>query len=176
MADIKSYKGKSKSISSSQILFKDYTYDKTLVVLGEMVLNGCQEMMRRKVVTDNIALRVGYSKDEIASTGGSMKIPETTNVYSLIVKHMENLFERTTNKTELIRRLSVTFGNVVDEKYEQYDLLTNKTKVEKEKKIEEVVLKIKDKFGKNSMLRAIDLSDDATAICRNKLIGGHNGE
>ena len=46
--------------------------------------------------------------------------------------------------------------------------------VEKEKKLEHAVLELKDRFGKNCMLRAIDLEEGATARERNKLIGGHN--
>ena len=46
--------------------------------------------------------------------------------------------------------------------------------MEKEKKLEKTVLALKDRFGKNSMLRAIDLEEGATAIERNRLIGGHN--
>ena len=41
-------------------------------------------------------------------------------------------------------------------------------------KAKKTVLALKDRFGKNSMLRAIDLEEGATAIERNKLIGGHN--
>ena len=50
----------------------------------------------------------------------------------------------------------------------------NEEAIEKEKKLEKTVLALKDRFGKNSMLRAIDLEEGATAIERNKLIGGHN--
>ena len=48
--------------------------------------------------------------------------------------------------------------------------------LERERKLENAVLEIKDRFGKNAMLRAFDLQEGATQITRNKLIGGHNGE
>ena len=47
---------------------------------------------------------------------------------------------------------------------------------EKERKAQEAVLQIKNKFGKNAVLRGISLEEKATGRMRNKLIGGHNGE
>ena len=75
-----------------------------------------------------------------------------------------------------IRRLGINFGNVVDEACEGYDLFTNFDKIQQEKTLEHTVLDIKDKFGKNSILRGMDLVEGATTMTRNKLIGGHNGE
>lgn len=175
MKEIKAYKSKSRSVSFSQILLEDYTYEKAAVVMKEMVLNGCQEMMRRHVITNKVGIFVGYSKDEIPYTGGMKKMMETTSVFSIINRYVTEIFEQTTDKHTPIRRLGLEFPNVVDEGCEGYDLFTNFEAIEKEKRIEEVVLSIKDRFGKNAMLRGLDLEDGATTIFRNKLIGGHNG-
>ena len=59
--------------------------------------------------------------------------------------------------------LGLTCNNVVGEGCEGYSLFTNFAAVEKEKKLERTVLALKDKFVKNSMLRAIDLEEGATA-------------
>ena len=67
-------------------------------------------------------------------------------------------------------------ANVVDEKYESYDLFTDFKKLEKQKKTEHAAVKIQNKFGKNALVRAADLQEGATTIKRNKLIGGHNSE
>lgn len=174
IADIKAYKGKSKSVSFSQILFEDYTYDKARTVLTEMVQNGAYEMMKRHVITNNVSVNVGYSKEVLEQTGGSIKMSETTNVFSLLIPYAQKVFDNTTDKTALIRRLSIGFGNVCDEGCEGYDLFTNFKAIEKEKKLENTVLDIKDKFGKNSMLKGFNFEEGATAIKRNKLIGGHN--
>lgn len=176
MQDIKSYKPKAKSVSSSQILFEDYTYDKAKLVILEMALSGCQEMMRRKVVTNTVGIYVGYSNFSAEPTGGTMKMSVTTNVYSLIKEYVEKIFAKTTHKNMPIRRLGINFGNVVDEACEGYDLFTNFDKIQQEKTLEHTVLDIKDKFGKNSILRGMDLVEGATTMTRNKLIGGHNGE
>ena len=52
IADIKAYDSKAKSISTSQILFEDYSFEKAQIVVKEMVLDVCHKMMRQKVVTN----------------------------------------------------------------------------------------------------------------------------
>ena len=175
IADIKAYKAKSKSISLSQILFEDYPFEKARIVVKEMTLNGCEEMMRRHVSCNRISLYVGYSKDIHEATGGSSKLTVTTNLYSHIIDDMLNLFDQTTDGTALIRRLGVSFSSLCDSDCEGYDLFSNFDMIDKEKKSEKAVLNIKDKFGKNSIVRAMDLDEGATQVERNKLIGGHNG-
>jgi len=175
MEDIKNYKSQTKSLSNSQILFEDYSFEKAKVVMMEMALNGCQRMMREHVITNHVGCGVGYSKDLAEPTGGAVRMTETTAVYSIVGKYIERIFEETTHKDVPIRRLWIWF-DVCGEGCEGYDLFTNFEAVEKEKKVERAVLNIKDRFGKNAMLRALDLQDGATAIIRNKLIGGHNGE
>lgn len=176
IADIKRYRAKSHSLSSSQILFSDYSFDKAAVVLGEMVRNGCQEMMRRRVITSKIALYVGYSKDALPAAKGSVRMTATTQVYSVILPYVMALFEKIADKRAPIRRLGITFCDIVSDGWEGYDLFTDIEAVEKEKTLEHTVLDIKDKYGKNAMLRLSDFQEGATARERNKLIGGHNGE
>lgn len=174
IADIKAHHSKTKSISTSQILFSDYSLEKARTVLKEMVLDACHKMMRQKVVTNSLSIYVGYSKDVISPTGGTAKLLSTTNLSSEIMGDVVALFDRTTVPGIPIRRLGITCNNIVAEGCEGYSLFTNFEKIEKERKLEHTVLELKDKFGKNSMLRAIDLEDGATAIERNKLVGGHN--
>jgi len=82
--DIKNYKGKSKSVSFSQVLPRDYTYDEARLVLSEMVLNGCQEMMRRHVITNKVGIFVGYTFGGQEPTGGSirMTVQVVVNIYT----------------------------------------------------------------------------------------------
>ncbi len=176
MYDIKHYKSKSKSISNSQILFEDYTYEKASVVLEEMCLTGCQELMKRKQVASHVGIFVGYSSDVYPPTGGNAHMTETTNAFSVVYPYVKRLYEETTEKDLPIRRLGIEFSHLSDDSMEGFDLFTDVKKVEKEKKIENAVLALKDKFGKNAMLRGIDLTSEGTTKIRNTLIGGHNGE
>ena len=176
IADIKSYKSKSKSVSMSQILFEDYDFEKALLVMLEMTLSGCQEMMRRKVITNSVGIYVAYSKDVIPASGGTVKLTATTNVFSIISENVEKVYRKVVNPRCPIRRLGITFNNVVDEGCEGYDLFTDFEEVEREKALEHTVLNIKERFGKNAVLRGFDLEEGATTVIRNKLIGGHNSE
>ena len=176
IADIKAYKRKNTSVSTSQILFDDYDYDKAELVLKEMILSCCQELLRRKAVATTVGVFVGYSQDFVAPTGGNLRMTDSTASYRIIIDYALKIFRKTTIKTEPIRRISVDFGSVIPENMASNSLLFDTEKIEKEKKTEQTVLAIKDKFGKNALLRGMDLQEGATAIERNKLIGGHNGE
>ena len=175
MQDIKAYKGKSKSISSSQILFEDYDFKKARLVFEEMIQNTCYDMMSRNLIAKSGSFYIGYSKDTIPSDGESVKLPDATNLFSLILPEMLKKFDKYAYKGVLIRKLGVSF-NVADKSCEGYDLFVDYDKIEKEKKSELAVLEIKRKYGKNSVLKGIDFQDGATMQIRNKLIGGHNGE
>lgn len=176
IAEIKSYKSKSKSISNSQILFSDYDYDKAHVVIQEMALTGCQRLIREHLIASHVGIFVGYSKDVIPQSGGTMKMANSTNVYSVVKEYVDRLYYKTISKDVPIRRLGICFSGLADESAEGYDLFTDVEALERERKLENAVLEIKDRFGKNAMLRAFDLQEGATQITRNKLIGGHNGE
>ncbi len=176
IADIKAYKGKTKSISSSQILFKDYDFENAKTVLLEMVLGGCYNMIKQKLVTKSITIIVGYSKNVIEPTSGTIKMIERTNLYSIIKKYVERIYDQTTNKNLPIRKLTFCFNSLVSENEEEYDLFTDFFAVKKEKDLSKTVIQLKQKFGKNTVLRAVDLTKDATAIMRNNQVGGHNGE
>ena len=174
--DIKNYKTKSKSLSNSQILFNDYDYKGAKLALDEMVLNLCQSMIKQKIIAGGVSVGVGYSKEVLPSSGGSMKMPRATNLYSVIKQYTDKLYEKFTDKQAPIRKLSLTFYSLADECAEGFDLFTDIEGERKERSLERTVISIKEKFGKNAMLRGMDLQEGATARERNKLIGGHNGE
>lgn len=175
IADIKNYKGKSKSISNSQILFSDYAYDKAHIVIQEMALSGCQRLLKEHLIASHVGISVGYSKDAAPATGGTLKMANSTNLYSMVKEYVDRIFEDTTHQDVPIRRLAICFSGLVDESAEGYDLFTDLDALQKERNVEKAVLEIKEKFGKNAMLRGFDLQEGATQKERNKLIGGHNG-
>ena len=79
------------------------------------------------------------------------------------------------DKNRPVRRIAYDFDALVSERNEQYDLFTDNDKIEKEKKLVFSVLSLREKYGKNSILKGLDLQKDATQRERNKLVGGHNG-
>ncbi len=174
--EIKAYKSKSNSLSSSQILFEDYNYEEALLVLKEMVELNVQNLVESHRVTDHIGLYIGYSARNVKATGGSRKLSNVTNSYAYLRNAFIELYRETVNRQELVHMLSISFGNVVDEMYETYDLFTDFNALEKEKKLQLTLLNIKHKFGKNAVIKGMNLLNKATAISRNKLVGGHNAE
>ena len=86
------------------------------------------------------------------------------------------LYRKTTNRNIAIRRIGVYFEKVTKIDYEQLDLFVDQAKIEKERKIEKTISQVKNKHGKNAILRGMNLVDGATAKVRNTLIGGHNGQ
>ena len=99
-----------------------------------------------------------------------------TNVYSKILPYFLELFDKTTDKDYKIRRIGISFGNVVSEDLEYLNLFTEPEEVYKERKLQQTISNIKKKYGKSSVIKAMNLEDGATTLKRNKLIGGHNAD
>ena len=121
---------------------------------------------------------------------GTENFPYTSSANDLL-KAVTALYNRIVDKTLLIRRLSISVNRLLREdelpkrvEVEQLDLFTDYTALEKQKaevaadharerKIQETMLGIKKKFGKNAILKGMNLEDGATAMERNQTIGGH---
>lgn len=176
IAQIKKYQPENNSISHSQVLFEDYSYEDALLAMKEMVELKVLDLVEQHLVTRHIALYVGYSNKKIKATGGSLKIGVCTNSYRILLSEFITLYKRTTHLNCPIRRLGISFGGVIDEKYEAYDLFTDYQEIEKERKLQEALINIKGRYGKNAVFKGMDLLEKATTLKRNKLIGGHNGE
>ena len=176
IADIKAYKPKNNSLSNSQILYKDYDYKSARIVLTEMVDNMVLELIRNNYVTNLIGFYIGYSKDIIKPLSISFKLKEETNNFHKILNYILNEYDYQVAEEVPIRRLGISFGNVRPKKYTQLDLFSSLEEEEKDNILEKTILDIKDKFGKNTILRATSYQECATQLERNKLIGGHNAE
>ena len=72
--------------------------------------------------------------------------------------------------------MSIAFGNVKPEEFASLTLFTDVEFEEDELKVQQAILSIKKKYGKNSIVKGMDLQEKATTRKRNTLIGGHNGE
>ena len=176
MSDIKNYKSKSKSISNSQILPCNYSYEKGKMVAMEMIQEGCYRLARDHYSTSLIHIYLSFGDEFKVGAKGSIRMSETTNVYSIIGSYAEKLFDKIyKDKTRPVRKIAYSFDGLVSERSEQYDFFTDINKVEKEKKLVFSVLSIKEKYGSNAVLKGLDLKEDATQKERNKMVGGHNG-
>lgn len=122
---------------------------------------------------------------------GTENLKEQTSSGQLIVDAVLGLYDRIINRKLLIRRISLSANHVVDEvsarkeqSFEQLDLFTDYEALKKEqeaqrknrdreRRLQEAMLDIKKRYGKNAVLKGTNLVEGATAIDRNKQIGGH---
>ena len=174
MEDIKNYRSQSNSISSGQVLGCDCDYENGKLIVKEMVDLLCLELVEKGLVTDSITLHIGYSKHfDMKPAHGTARMTVTTSSTKQIMGYVVELYERIMDRRTPIRRFNVTFNNVVDEAYKQYDLFTNIEDAEREHRMQQAMLDIKDKFGKNAILKGMNLQEGATTRERNRQIGGH---
>ena len=173
MEDIKSYRAKAHSVSFSQILPRDYDYEEARLVLREMVLHGCHELLRRHVVTQKIWIAVGYSKEKLPMARGQSRLPSAVAVSSIMQPVVMELYDSITDRNTPIRRLAINFCDVGEEDSQGYDLFTDWDAVDRESRRERAVLAMGEKYGRNAVLRAASLLEPATQRERNAMIGGH---
>lgn len=174
MADIKAYKPKENSISSGQVLGCDYSYEKGRLVVKEMVDLLCLELVDKGLVTDSITLYIGYSnRIDKKPAHGTATMSVTTSSAKRIISYAMELYERIVDRYAPIHRVNLSFNHVMDERYQQYDLFTDPAEMEREHRMQKAMLDIKEKFGKNAILKGMNLQEGATTVERNRQIGGH---
>lgn len=172
ISEIKHYKPKSKSLSTSQILFMDYKMEDAKKVLIEMLDVMYLELIKIEKLTTCISFYVGYSKDVIRPLSISKRI-DPTDSFQVLLKKLIKEYDLNVSKNHLIRRLGISLSGFVDSGV-QLNLFDNNT--DNDEELGNTINNIKDKYGKNYLIRGVSLTDKATAIKRNKLIGGHNAE
>lgn len=253
LAEVKSYRPQRKSLVSGQVLQNAYTYEKTRIVVREMMELLALDLVDKGLLTNQIVLTVGYDienlsdperrkayKGEITVDGygrevpkhahGTGNLPFSTASTKLTTDCVLEVFDRVVDESLLTRRISITANNLVleseykresegvraePEQLSMFDMLAggddsqatervsskeatayseqdkpNSTMVaesilgstgndndedtlEKEKQVQEAMLKIKKRFGKNAILKGTNLQEGATAKERNAQIGGH---
>lgn len=174
IADIKAYRPKSNSLSSGQVLPTDYTFDKARLAVKEMADLLSLELAGRQMVTDSVTLHAGYSgRFDKKPAHGTEHMGTPTNSSRRIIERTAALYDRIVDPHTSLRRITITFNHVTDNAFEQYDLFTDPAASERERHLQKALLDIKEKFGKNSIVRGMDLLEGATTIDRNRQIGGH---
>lgn len=132
-----------------------------------------------------------YGKKVPKPAHGTTNLPKQTSSTTLITNAVMELYDKIVNKKLLIRKINIVANKLVDEhsvknanKYEQLDLFTDyeilkkqrekeNAESEREKRMQNTILDIKKKFGKNAILKGMNLQEGATAKDRNNQIGGH---
>ena len=204
--DVKSYKPDTKSISSGQVLTRPYSFDETAVIVREMAELLALDLVDKKVTTNQIVLTLNYDtenikkdyKGEITVDGYGRKIPKhahgTSNINrltsssKLVVNAAMDVFYRIADRSLSVRKVSICANHITDEnKTEpanvQLDLFTDYSKIKaeedalkKERSLQNAMLCIQKRYGKNAILKGTNLQDCATTVERNNQVGGHKAE
>ena len=217
IADVKAYKPKDSSLTSGQVLEGPYPFDKARVIAREMADLMSMELVRKRLVCDQMVLTVGYDIDNLRdperrkryrgpvetdyygrtvpkSAHGSQNMGGFTSSTAEVVDAILSIYDRTVDPTLLVRRMYVVANHVKEApaavlresatRYEQLSLFTDHEQEEKEKaqreeqrakerRIQEAMLEIRERYGGNAILKGTDLQEGATARERNQQIGGH---
>lgn len=174
IADIKRYQPKNHSITSGQVLMRDYSFEEGKLIVKEMTDLLCLDLVDKKLLTDSVTLQVGYSNSaSLPSVRGTAALPVETNADGLVIPAIVEMYERIVDPKYPVRRINISCNRVVTEEYRQYSFFTDMEELEKNRKIQEAVLHIKKKFGKNAVLKGMNLEKAATTRERNRQIGGH---
>lgn len=224
---IKQYRPSTNSLSSGQVLKEPYSCEKAELIVREMTELLVQDLVRKKVVTKQIVMTIGYDRTSltvdipgksirdtvyaVSSTGkiytgtvtadpygrpnpkhthGTGNIDKFTNSARKIMGVVVELYRRIIDPDLFIRRINIAACGLIPESAipedepEQLDLFTDytqleierqeeKAKEEKERKLIRATLSIKDRFGKNAVLKGMNFIEGGTTIERNGQIGGH---
>lgn len=214
MKDVKSFRPSTNSISSGQVLHCPYNYEQTMLIVKEMTDLLVLELVEKNLVTNQIVLTIGYDVDNLTNPNlrnsyngeitidrygrevpkhahGTINLKENTSSTKVIMKAVDELYNRIINKNLLVRRINVVANNVVKESeikdnnnIEQISLFIDYEKQKEEMKqkqeqrkeennLQHAILDIKKKYGKNAIIKGMNLEKDGTTIERNKQIGGH---
>ena len=120
---------------------------------------------------------------------GTVNLEHKTSSTKIITEAVIGLYDKIIDKNLLVRRINICANNVISEedakdenKYEQVNLFVDykeqekkNIKEEKEKEIQKTLLRIKNKYGKNAIIKGMNLQEGGTTIQRNGQVGGHRG-
>ena len=192
IADIKKAKPRNRSTGEGQVLQDPYPFDKARLVVREMVDTVSMTLIAHDLVTNAMVLTVGYDRENVDKgiyhgvtvtdfygrtipkpAHGTANIAYYTSSQKVMADAVMKLFDRIVDPKLTVRRLNLVAADIVDASHEQYDLFTDVKKQEREKKRLKAELLIKKRFGKNAIVKGMDLQEGATTIERNGQIGGH---
>ncbi|WP_163969925.1 Y-family DNA polymerase [Oceanobacillus halotolerans] len=163
------------SYGKSQILLRDYPDPEEV---SYVILEMCEEVGKRaranRKAGRTVSLGIGYSKDE--EGGGfhrSITVETPTNITMEIYDACMHLFAKFYQQ-KTVRKISISLENICDDQHVQLNLF-EKNRI-REQKLGYVMDAVRDKYGKDALLRAVSYTPAGTALQRSKLVGGHYAE
>ena len=174
ISDIKNYSTTTNSLTSGQVLDRDYAHDEGRLIVKEMTDLLCLDLVARECVTESITLHIGYSNAlNMQPAHGSTRLTFPTSSAKIIVQEVAKLYDRIKDEQYPMRRCFVYFNNIVPEGFEQYNMFVDADELAREHSLQKAMIDIKDKYGKNAILKGMNLEEGGKTIERNAQIGGH---
>ena len=197
MADIKAYSPKSSSLSSGQVLPRPYPFDQARLVVREMADALSLDLVEKGLLAQRMSLTVGYDTSSLSAGSdyagevtedwygrkapknahGTADLERPTSSSKQIADAVCAVFDRVVDPSLAVRRMYVVADGTVPEDgeiYEQTDLFSEQGgDAGRERNMQQALLDIKKKFGKNAILKGMNLQEGSTARQRNSQVGGH---
>jgi len=174
ISDIKNYRTRSESISRGQVLPHDYNCSDSRLVVREMCELLCLDLVKQHKVTDNISLTLGFSfgvNRRPVSASRTLSVRTSSN--TILAREMMALFDEIADSSIYYRRMYLGFNGLEDESFEQTDIFTDPEVMKRDRSLQQAALEIQKKYGRNALLKGMNLEENATTIERNGQIGGH---
>ena len=170
---------------SLDLVEKNLVTDQIVLTIGYDIENLKNEFISNSYFGEVTEDRYGRKIPKHAH--GTINIEHKTSSTKIIINSVMKLYERIINKNLLVRRINITANKVInrdmvinEKKFEQIDFFSDYEKKEenlqKEKEeieLQKAMINIKNKYGKNSIIKGINLLEGGTTIERNLQIGGH---
>lgn len=173
IAEIHAYTPETTSISSGQILPCDYTARDGELIVKEMADTLSLELLERGMKTDSVSLFVGFSHE--GGGGGSKHLSAFTDSPRKLTAAFLELYRTHVPISALVRRITLCFSRLEADVALNYDMFSTYETDEKERNKQKAILTLRKRYGKNAVLRGMNLEEKATGMERNKMIGGHHG-
>ena len=168
---------------------KNLVTDKLVITIGYDIEN-----LKNKNIRDNYfgeIVKDFYGRSIPKHSHGTINIDHKTSSTKVITSKVLKLYDNIINPDLLIRRINIvacnlSSNNEKEKVFNQFDLFNNQDEFDINKKkeqieemeehnLQKVIIELKNKYGKNAILRGMNLEEGATTISRNKQVGGHNG-
>ena len=166
------YVPKSTSLSLGQVLFKDFNKDNAVTIIREMCDDLSLRLRKENKLAELVSLYIGYSKDTMGGFSRQMSLLQPTDDTEELFKALMEIYNEHIENYP-IRRIGINFGKLTTSGYKQMNMFEDTKKQKNNHDLLKTMDKLKDKYGKNILLRASALTEDSTAIERHNQIGGH---
>ena len=165
---------KEKSYGNSQVLPKNYTQAREIeIVLGEMAEQVAARIRRHGCLTQCVSLFIGGAMGEKNGFSHQMKIPATDNTKKL--KAYCLFLFRKYYKGQVVRHIGVSYSRLLFTQSRQLSLFQSPEENEAEEHLDQVIDRIREKYGFTAIIHATSKLAGARSIARSHLVAGHNG-